>query len=79
MSGDPDQLFQRILHAAQADPQVLGLFLSGSRGRLDGYINSVYRSLKCLRKQNRLGAQLEAGDVFDSWGANYPWMQSFKG
>jgi hypothetical protein len=254
MSGDPDEQFQRILHAAQADPQALGLFLSGSRGkgfenefsdydicvilddaapsswheryrhfssatvdlwtytfsqfrdqaaawdgpeawdrysythvralidkcdgkiqrlidekgvipaerrvewlrgRLDGYINSVYRSLKRLRKQDILGARLEAaesigllldvlfghegrqrpfygylerelrsyplgslpigadallakidviaanadratqqellatvddllrpagfGDVFDGWGANYPWMQSFKG
>ncbi|HEU5100718.1 MAG TPA: nucleotidyltransferase domain-containing protein [Roseiflexaceae bacterium] len=125
------------------------------RGCLDGYINSVYRSLKCLRKGNRLGARLEAaesitrlldvlfayemrhrpfhgylerelrkyplgslpisadellakidaitasadratqqellamadallrpagfGDVFDSWGENYPWMRSFKG
>jgi hypothetical protein len=30
------------------------------RGRLGGYINSVYRSLKCLRKGNQLGARLEA-------------------
>ncbi len=29
-------------------------------GYLDGYINAVYRSLKCLRDGNRTGARLEA-------------------
>jgi hypothetical protein len=33
------------------------------RGRLDGYINSTYRSLKCLSKRNALGARLEAHDA----------------
>ncbi len=32
------------------------------RKALDAYINSVYRSLKCLRNGNRLGARLEAAD-----------------
>jgi hypothetical protein len=31
-------------------------------GRLDAYINSVYRSLKCTRKGNLRGARLEAHD-----------------
>jgi predicted nucleotidyltransferase len=30
--------------------------------RLDGYINSVYRSLKCFRDSNSVGARLEAAD-----------------
>ena len=30
--------------------------------RLDGYINSVYRSLKCFRDGNNVGARLEAAD-----------------
>jgi hypothetical protein len=30
---------------------------------LDAYINSVYRSLKCLRNGNGLGARLEAADA----------------
>ena len=33
-----------------------------ARQALDGYINSLYRSLKCLRNGNRLGARLEAAD-----------------
>jgi hypothetical protein len=32
------------------------------RGCLGGYINSLYRSLKCMRKHNMRGAQLEAHD-----------------
>ncbi len=32
------------------------------RESLDGYVNSLYRSLKCLRNGNRLGARLEAAD-----------------
>jgi hypothetical protein len=32
------------------------------RGVLDAYINSLYRSLKCIRKGNLRGAQLEAHD-----------------
>jgi hypothetical protein len=32
------------------------------RESLDAYVNSFYRSLKCLRNGNRLGARLEAGD-----------------
>ena len=32
------------------------------RTALDAYINAVYRSLKCLRNGNRLGARLEAAD-----------------
>jgi predicted nucleotidyltransferase len=32
------------------------------RESLDGYVNSLYRSLKCLRNGNRLGAHLEAAD-----------------
>lgn len=32
------------------------------RSTLDAYINSVYRSLKCLRKRNILGARLEAAE-----------------
>jgi hypothetical protein len=32
------------------------------RGALDGYINGVYRSAKCWRVHNVLGAQLEAMD-----------------
>jgi hypothetical protein len=31
-------------------------------GRLDGYINSLYRSLKCMYKGNLRGARLEAHD-----------------
>lgn len=33
-----------------------------ARRSLDGYINGLYRSLKCLRNGNRLGARLEAAD-----------------
>jgi predicted nucleotidyltransferase len=36
--------------------------VSWLRGRLDGYINSLYRSLKCMRKGNTRGARLEAND-----------------
>ena len=32
------------------------------RESLDAYLNSLYRSLKCLRNSNRLGARLEAAD-----------------
>lgn len=32
------------------------------RSRLDAYINSLYRSLKCMRKENMRGARLEAND-----------------
>lgn len=32
------------------------------REALDGYLNSLYRSLKCLRNETRLGARLEAAD-----------------
>jgi hypothetical protein len=32
------------------------------RGALDAYVNSVYRSAKCWRNCNALGAQFEAGD-----------------
>ncbi len=32
------------------------------RSALDAYINGVYRSLKCLRNRNQLGALLEAAD-----------------
>ncbi|MDF3018318.1 MAG: hypothetical protein K0R44_3543 [Thermomicrobiales bacterium] len=115
--------FQRLLREAQDDPQIIGLVLTGSRGKgfgsevsdfdvllvvqplcndrysfanvsvlldktgqvqrlveekggipderrlpivvtaLDAYINSVYRSLKCLRNGNGLGARLEAADA----------------
>ena len=32
------------------------------REALDSYVNSFYRSLKCLRNGNRIGARLEAAD-----------------
>jgi hypothetical protein len=32
------------------------------RGHLDGYINQVYRSLKCYRDGRAAGARLEAAD-----------------
>ena len=31
-------------------------------GYLDGYINGVYRSVKCIRNKNQLGAQIEASN-----------------
>ena len=33
------------------------------RGALGGFTNSLYRSLKCLRNRNQLGAKLEAADA----------------
>lgn len=33
-----------------------------ARGALDAYVNSLYRSAKCWRNRNALGARLEAAD-----------------
>ena len=147
-----DGEFQRLIDSNGAIPdEQRAPFI---RGALDGYINSTYRSMRCLRRGDTLGARLEAhdalgyllsvifafegrhqpfysylerelrtypltriplsmdqllakialvsemadlraqqqllalvdallrpagfGEVFDSWGAKYPWMQTFR-
>jgi hypothetical protein len=148
-----DGEFQRLINSNGAIPDEQRTPFV--RGVLGGYINSTYRSMRCLRRRDILGARLEAhdaigyllsvlfgregrhqpfysylerelrkypltsipmsgydllakiaaisetadlaaqqellamvdallrpagyGDVFDDWGAKYPWMQSFKG
>jgi hypothetical protein len=148
-----DGEFQRLIDSNGAIPDEQRTpFI---RGVLGGYINSTYRSIRCLRRRDTLGARLEVhdaigflldvlfafegrhrpfysylereirkypltrlplsgdqllakiaamsesadlatqqellamvdallrpagfGDVFDDWGAKYPWMQSFRG
>jgi hypothetical protein len=134
-----DGEIQRLINSNGAIPDEQRTpFLRGIR---DGYINSTYRSMRCLRLRDTLGvlfafegrhqpfysylerelhaypltsipisgdellakiavvseradlatqqellAMVDAlvrpagfGDVFDDWGAKYPWMQSFKG
>jgi hypothetical protein len=56
-----DGVIQQLIDEKGTIPQERrGAFV---RGRLDGYINSTYRSLKCLCKHNALGARLEAHDA----------------
>jgi hypothetical protein len=51
---------RQVLDRKGAVPEELRVPLL--RESLDAYVNSFYRSLKCLRNGNRLGARLEAGD-----------------
>jgi nucleotidyltransferase-like protein len=53
-----DGEFQRLVNAIGTIPEEQRI--SHIRGTLDGYINSVYRSMKCLRRRDMLGARLEA-------------------
>ena len=57
---DKDGRIGPLVEAKGRIPEDLRLPLV--RGALGAYVNSVYRSAKCWRNGNELGAQLEAGD-----------------
>jgi hypothetical protein len=53
------QIHQLVLEKGRIPPDRQDAYV---RGALDAYINGVYRSAKCWRTQNVLGARLEAMD-----------------
>lgn len=53
------QIHQLVLDKGRIPPEQQEAY---TRGALDAYINGVYRSAKCWRTQNILGARLEAMD-----------------
>ncbi len=55
----PGHIHQLVLEKGRIPPMEQATYV---RGALDGYINGVYRSAKCWRVHNVLGAQLEAMD-----------------
>lgn len=57
---DKTGTFGQMLERKGAVPEEVRVPLL--RESLDAYVNSFYRSLKCLRNENRLGARLEAAD-----------------
>ena len=60
VSVDKNGQIQRLVNLKGVLPdERIRAFVSA---RLDGYINSVYRSLKCVRDGNTVGARLEAAD-----------------